>query len=419
MVTNKALFSWPNRARLTAAFLTVSVAVGAMIGQVPTCSAEEVFISIGTGEMNGVYYPVGKAICKVIDSDLRAQGIRCSPETTPGSVYNVGGVQSGELEFGIVQSDVQFAAYKGIGAWNGRPVSSLRSVLSLYPELVTVIARADANVHTLADLVDKRVNAGSEGTGTRATWDAITAALGQSDDKARLTALKASETTSALCSGAIDANLLIVGHPSPLVSSQLAACPSNFVAITGPVVDKLVGAYPFYVRGSIPTELYGISDNVPTFGSRATLVTSASADTRVVAAIAKAILTHVAALRSLHPALAGLRAEDMITQGLTAPLHPAAATVYKELGLLRSASRASWALPIPRLRGRRYATVLFPQQGAKDKSRLRAPMLDINKCERSKCLSSSRPKTIAEPDDMVGEETHRRIRCEFVAIDTQ
>jgi TRAP transporter TAXI family solute receptor len=332
MMISRAWFSWLSR-RHAAAILTLILAGGAAVGWVRTCSAE-VFISIGTGEMNGIYYPVTNAICKIVEPELRALGIFCSPETTPGSVYNVGGVQSGELEFGIVQSDVQFAAYTGIGAWIGRPVSDLRSVLSLYPESVTIIARAGANIHDLTDLAGKRVNVGSQGTGTRATWDAIVAKLGKSDYRQARLALRAAETTSALCSGAIDANFLIVGHPSPLVSSQLAACPSNFVPITGPVVDKLIAAYPFYVRGAIPTEFYGISADVPTFGSRATLVTSASADARVVALIAKAILTHIAELRSLHPALATLRAEEMIAQGLTAPLHPAAATVYKELGLL-------------------------------------------------------------------------------------
>jgi TRAP transporter TAXI family solute receptor len=179
--------------------------------------------------------------------------------------------------------------------------------------------------------VGKRVNVGSQGTGTRETWNAIAAELGQSRD----TLERVGETTSALCSGAIDANLLIVGNPSPVVSRQLAACPSNFVSIAGPVVDKLISVYPFYARGSIPTDLYGVSGDVPTFGIRATLVTSASTDGRVVAAIAKAILTRVAELRTLHPALAGLKAEEMITRGLTAPLHPAAAAVYKELGLLK------------------------------------------------------------------------------------
>jgi uncharacterized protein len=335
MLISQVVFSRLSWSSLAAVVFSTGLTGAAMIGAMATNSAKEVFVSIGTGETNGVYYPVVKAICKIVEPDLREQGIRCSAETTPGSVYNVGGVQSGELEFGIVQSDVQFAAYKGIGAWLDKPVPELRSVLSVYPEFVTVIARADANIHVLADLVGKRVNVGSRGTGTRATWNAIAANLIHGNDKKVPMELKADETTSALCSGTIDANFLVVGHPSPLVSSQLAACPSNFVAITGPVVDKLVSAYPFYARGPIPTELYGISADVPTFGGRATLVTSASADPRVVAAIARSVLSHVAELRALHPALAGLKAEEMVTQGLTAPLHPAAAAVYKELGLLK------------------------------------------------------------------------------------
>ena len=327
------MVSWVSRPTLTIVVVTASVAIGNAIAS-QTSFAEEVFASVGTGELSGVYYPVGKAVCKVIDRDLRTQSIRCSPETTPGSVYNVGAVQSGELEFGIVQSDVQFAAVQGIGAWNGRPATDLRSVLSLYPELVTIIARARANIHVFEDLAGKRINVGNLGTGTRATWEAIAAELDSSKNE-HLTALNASETTSALCSGAIDANFLIVGHPSPLVSSQLDACTSNFVGIVGPVVDKLLDTHPFYVRGSIPAELYGISADVPSFGTLATLVTSASTDARVVAAVAKTILSHVAELRTLHPTLAGLRPKQMITRGLTAPLHPAAATSYKELGLLK------------------------------------------------------------------------------------
>jgi len=335
MVIGRAVFSRLSWSRLAAVVISIGLTSAATFGGMATNSGKEVFVSIGTGETNGIYYPVVKAICKIVEPDLREQGIRCSAETTPGSVYNVVGVQSGELEFGIVQSDVQFAAYKGIGAWLGKPVPDLRSVLSLYPELVTIIARGDTNIHVFADLAGKRINVGSRGTGTRATWNAIAAILGHGNDTKVPMELKADETTSALCSGTIDVNFLVVGHPSPLVSTQLAACPSNFVAFTGSVVDKLVSAYPFYARGPIPTELYGISADVPTFGSRATLVTSASADPRLVAAIAKSVLSHVAELRVLHPALAGLKAEEMVTQGLTAPLHPAAAAVYKELGLLK------------------------------------------------------------------------------------
>src|SRR6516165_4262417 len=161
------------RIRLVVAALTTTLFAVAVIPPATARAGEEVFASVGTGELNGVYYPVGKAICEIVNRDLSIDGVRCSPETTPGSVYNVGAIQSGELEFGIIQADVNFNAYKGEGAWVGRAFPGLRSVLSLYPELVTVMARADLHIQDLAGLAGKRVNVGSRGTGTRTTWDAI------------------------------------------------------------------------------------------------------------------------------------------------------------------------------------------------------------------------------------------------------
>ena len=295
----------------------------------------EVFASMGTGELNGVYYPVGKAICQIVNRDLGTNGVRCSPETTPGSVYNIRAIQSGELEFGIVQSDVQFAAYKGEGAWTGRPFLGLRSVMSLYPELVTVMARMDLHIQDLAGLAGRRVNVGSRGTGIRTTWDAIEAELGWRDrEQVRPAEMRADASTSALCGGTIDASMAIVGHPSPLVKTQQADCAINFVAIAGPAIDKLLHDRLYYQRGVIPGDLYGMAADVPTFGGRATLVTSTSVDARVVAVIAKAVLAHLADFRTLHPTLARLRARDMVRDGLTAPLHPGAEQVYKELGLI-------------------------------------------------------------------------------------
>jgi CheY-like chemotaxis protein len=110
-----------------AATLVTSVVLGSLTASLPAHA--ETFVSIGSGEMDGVYYPVAQAICEVIGRELRAQDIWCSAEATPGSVYNVDAVLSGELEFGIVQSDVQFAAYKRVGAWRDKEASQLRSVL--------------------------------------------------------------------------------------------------------------------------------------------------------------------------------------------------------------------------------------------------------------------------------------------------
>jgi TRAP transporter TAXI family solute receptor len=327
-----------SRLRRLSPAIVVVIGILASVAVVPAATAragEEVFASVGTGELNGIYYPVGRAICQIVNRDLSIHGVRCSPETTPGSVYNMRAIQSGELECGIVQSDVNFDAYKGQGAWVGRPFVDLRSVLSLYPELVTVMALAASHIDELAALKGRRVNVGSRGTCTRATWDAIEAELGWRDEeRVRPVEMRADATTAALCSGKIDASMLIVGHPSPLVKAQQSARAISLVAITGPVIDKLLRTHLYYQRETTPADLYGMRADVPTFGGRATVVTSAAVDARVVAVVAKAMLDHLAELRSLHPALARLRPREMVVDGLTAPLRPGAEQVFKELGLI-------------------------------------------------------------------------------------
>jgi TRAP transporter TAXI family solute receptor len=315
--------------------LVASMLVASFAGSALADEQTESFVSIGSGEMTAVYYPVAKDICQAAFYQLRAQGIWCSAEMTPGSAYNVGHVVSGELDLAIMQSDILFAAYNGTDGWAGKPVTQLRSVLSLYPELVTVVARADANAHYLGDLAGKRIGVGSLATGPRATWNRISGNLLAAP--AQLTELRQYETTSALCSGEIDANFFVVGQPSQLVGKWLSSCPSNLVAVKEPDVDRIVSKYPFYTRGFIPTELYHVPGKILSFGPVATLVTSVSSNPRVVAAVAKAIVTHVAELKTMHPVLAGLDAKRMVEQTLKAPapLHPAAKAVYEELGLLK------------------------------------------------------------------------------------
>ena len=291
------------------------------------------FDSLGTGEMSGVYYPVGGAICALVNRDTRATGVRCSRETTPGSVYNIDALRSGELEFAIVQTDVAFTAYNGKGAYSDKPFPELRTVLVLHPELVTIVARLGIDV--LADLPGKRINVGPEGSGTRLTWEAIQKAIGLSDAQAPdIVDMPADAIGGALCSGAIDAGLLVVGHPSQRVSALMSRCPLGVVAVGGPAIDSLVASAPYLRKGWIPGDPYGLVGNTPSFGVSAVLMTTASMDSRAVAAFARALVTHLEILKTKHPALANLSVHEMVTGNLPAPLHPAAAPVFKELGLL-------------------------------------------------------------------------------------
>jgi hypothetical protein len=312
------------------------LAAATLVTLAATASAEQKFISIGTGGITGVYYPTGGAICRLVNKERKVTGIRCSVESTGGSVYNVNTIESGELEFGVAQSDVQYNAYNGKEQWAGKAFTKLRAVFSVHPEPVTIIARADANIHNITDLTGKRVNIGNAGSGTRATWDIMEAALGWKREDLKLAAeLKSAETGQALCDDKIDAYFWLVGHPSALTEETLNTCESNLVNGTGPEIDKLVGDNPFYRKATIPAGMYNNKDDINTFGVGATFVTSADVPDEVVYIVAKAALANLDDFRKLHPAFANLKAEEMIKDGLSAPLHPGAIKAYKEIGLMQ------------------------------------------------------------------------------------
>ena len=139
-----------------------------------SASAEETFVTIGTGGVTGVYYPTGGAICRLVNKSREEHGIRCSVESTGGSIYNINTIRAGELDLGIAQSDWQYHAYKGTSKFKeSGPFKELRAVFSVHPEPFTVVARKDANIKTFDDLKGKRVNIGNPGSGQRGTMEVL------------------------------------------------------------------------------------------------------------------------------------------------------------------------------------------------------------------------------------------------------
>lgn len=303
-----------------------------------SASAQTKFISIGTGGVTGVYYPTGGAICRLVNKNRKVHGFRCSVESTGGSVYNINTVRAGELEFGVAQSDWQYHAYHGTSKFKDKgKFEDLRSVFSVHPEPVTVLARRDANIKNIADIKGKRLNIGNPGSGTRATWEVLEAALGWQRNDLKLAAgMKSAETGQALCDNKIDSYFWLVGHPSALTQETVSSCNAVLVNVTGDAIDKLVAENSFYRHATIPGGMYpGNPEDVKTFGVGATFITSAKVPEAVVYEVAKAVLGNLDGFRKLHPAFNHLKAEEMIKDSLSAPLHDGAIKAYKELGLMQ------------------------------------------------------------------------------------
>jgi uncharacterized protein len=296
--------------------------------------AEQRFMTIGTGGVTGVYYAAGGAICRLVNKDRARHGLRCSVESTGGSVFNINTIRAGELDLGFAQSDIQYNALKGIGQFAGGPFGELRSVFSVHPEPFTLVARQEAGVRSFADFKGKRLNVGNPGSGTRASLDELLDALGwKLSDFALASELKADEHGAALCDGKIDGFLYGVGHPSANIQDPTTTCAARLVPLTGPAVDKLVAERPYYAKAEIPGGLYPNNpDAIETWGVLATLVASSQTPAETVYQTVKAVFDHFDEFKKLHPALARLTPEHMIGDGLSAPLHEGAVRYYRERG---------------------------------------------------------------------------------------
>ncbi len=316
-------------------FVKHAIAALGVVSTMSVANAADQFISIGTGGVTGVYYPTGGAVCRMMNKGRKEHGIRCAVESTGGSVYNINTIRAGELEFGVAQSDWQHHAYNGTSKFeDAGAFEGLRAVFSIHPEPFTVVARADSGIRNLEDLKGKRVNIGNPGSGQRGTMEVLMAEMGwTNDDFALASELKAAEQSAALCDNNIDAMVYTVGHPSGSIQEATTACDSVLVNISGAAVDKLVADNAFYRTATIPGGMYrGNDEDTSTFGVGATLVSSTDVSEEVVYQLVKAVFENFDDFKGLHPAFANLKAEEMIKDGLSAPLHDGAAKYYREQG---------------------------------------------------------------------------------------
>lgn len=317
--------------------LAIAAAVGFGAASMTVSAAEQRFVTIGTGGVTGVYYPAGGAICRLVNMDRKEHGIRCSVESTGGSVYNLNAIRQGELDLAVAQSDWQYHAYNGTSTFEENGANKdLRAVFSLHPEPFTVVASKGSNIQSFEDLEGKRVSVGNPGSGQRATAEVLMEQMGWGLDKFSLAAeLKAAEQSQALCDGNIDAFFYTVGHPSGAIKEATTSCDSVLVNVDNEATQALVEDNPYYRVATIPGGMYrGNDEDVTTFGVAATFVTSSSVPDDVVYEVVKAVFENFDSFKRLHPAFANLQKEEMVSDALSAPLHPGALKYYKEVGLV-------------------------------------------------------------------------------------
>jgi len=318
---------------LAAVTISISILLGGCKGRKTT------FVTIGTGGVTGIYYPTGGAISSMVNKKFAQYGIKATVESTSGSVFNVNAVLNGDLEFGVVQSDRQYQAYHGLAEWakSGKQ-TELRSVFSVHPESITLIASEKSGIRKIEDLMGKRINLGNPGSGQLQNSRDVLNAVGLTEDDLSAEYVKAVEAPGLLQDERLDGFFYTVGHPNGNIKEATSGRIKVFIVpIKGNNINKMLNKHPYYAASMIPHSFYPRAlntEDIETVGVKATFVTSKNVDEDIVYAITKEVFENLDEFKSLHPAYQNLAKENML-KGLSAPIHKGALRYYKQAGLDR------------------------------------------------------------------------------------
>jgi uncharacterized protein len=290
----------------------------------PLHAATPAYLTIGTGALNGVYYPAGGAICRLLNEDNANHGLHCTVQSTSGSLANLKELGQGKIQLALVQSDVVHHAAHGTGPFVGQPPNDrLRSLFRLHQESLTLIAGANSNINTLADIEGKRVDLGNPGSGERVTSQALLDAMGwQESSFAPVIPSSINNRLEGLCDGTLDAAFMVAGHPNQGIGDLTGRCKARIIPIEGEQIDRLLKNHPYYQRGRIGANLYpGQPSGINTFAVTAELVALDSLPDTQVRTVRDVLTARLKQFTRLHPALTTLTLDSMLAEA-EVPRHP-------------------------------------------------------------------------------------------------
>jgi TRAP transporter TAXI family solute receptor len=299
-------------------------------------------MTIGTGSVDGLYYEVGRAICRIINKNIKKLGVRCAVKNSNDSPENFDDLSSKKNNFAILQSDILHDAYNGTGAYAGKtPNQSLRTIFSLYQESLTIIAKSSAGIKKFEDIKGKRVAIAVDGSGSKSLIEKLFLFYGLGKkDFANISEIDLSAQPEALCNNKIDAMVINVGHPNAAVREAAISCDIVILPLDKQVISNFISSNPSYSQAIIKGGVYpGNPTDLTTLGVSAILVTMNDMDSDVVYKITKSMIDDYAHLKALNPVFYSLDVKYMVDNYKLEPIHDGAVKYFKEIGLLSTNSK--------------------------------------------------------------------------------
>jgi TRAP transporter TAXI family solute receptor len=278
---------------------------------------------LGTGERTGTYYEFGRAFAE----HAGAHGLPVHAHPSAGSAENGTGIQAGRLDFGLLQSDVAEVLYGGV-----RPLPSLRSVASLWPEAVHVVTLDRSGIRRFADLRGQRIASGRLGSGTRVNAFELGEAAGlRYSDYASVSEVSLAQSIADLESDAVDAIFVTEAVPSRALQGLTRRRDDvRFISVEESALKRLTADHFAYYGLTVPARTYpGQEEPFRALALTAALMTHADTPDDAVTRMLTMLLDGTTELSQIY-FRAGFVSTETMRLGLAVPLHPAAARVYMD-----------------------------------------------------------------------------------------
>ena len=312
--------------KIVTLFLSLSLVFAVGCGNVSATS-----IRFGSAAVGGMYSAFANAYTQIVSQDDKS--LQFSVRSTAGSAANIRLLSDGYIQMAIAQADLTDDAYHGTGDFDKKPLHGYSAVAALYTEACQIVVRADSDIHSVDDLLGKKVSIGEEESGTERNAKQIFEVYGLSDELGDCKNLDYTQAAEALASGKIDAMFCTAGVQTTVIEELTRQCGICLLSIDETHIRKLMAAYDFYMPYTIPVYTYsGQSEETTTVGVKSLLLVSDELSDKTVEHLTEQLFSHVQDIQYSLPLNLQMD-ETSATQNVTIPFHDGAAAYYEKQGI--------------------------------------------------------------------------------------
>jgi TRAP transporter TAXI family solute receptor len=301
----------------------------ALAGPSETMTAPVAELRLGTATPGGGFQLYGQNLAEVVnagDPSLRIEAL-----ATRGSKENLGLLEAGEIDLGLVEGNAAREALEGIG----RPAANLKVLFVMYPNPGMFVVRADSPYRNIDDLKGQRIAFGTRASGLRILANDVVDGLGLSPERdfEQVILEKAGDGPGMVLNGDVAALWGAgIGWPGfvEVAESQSGA---RFIAPSTAEIERIRARHPHLRPMSVPAGTYkGQDARIDSLGLWSVILVRTDLPDELAYRLARAIHRSGLALSERIPQGQYTMPCSTVDNVPAAQIHPGALRYFREEG---------------------------------------------------------------------------------------